>query len=88
MTQLASPLLTLADLFTEMAQVLSVTGEMADGPGRLRNCWERHVTGQASLKALTERTCRNCLKRSWPSPIAIRAPVPGLWVTGDFFLPL
>lgn len=83
-TQLATPMLTLADLFVEMEQVLTVTGA-ADAPTQLRACWERYISGQASLKTLTAGM-RLLIDDLVAIPHRDPKLCPKVVVTGDFFL--
>ena len=83
-TQLASPVMTLADLFAEMEQVLGVAGP-GDGADQLKACWERHVSSQPNLNALTAN-----LQHLVDDVMAIPHRDPHgcakVVVTGDFFL--
>jgi hypothetical protein len=75
--------ITLADVFAEIEQSLRVVGE----PGSrnlLRDCWNEHVSGAPSLKAL-QANLVPLIRRITDIPHASPANCPKVVVTGDFF---
>jgi len=82
--QMVVPLITLADLFVEMEQALRVVGQ-ADGPERLKACWERHIVREGST-GLTNHDLAALIDDIASIPHTDPVARARVVVTGDFFL--